>query len=46
MRTVNPKMYILAGVLAILVLALSGCARPGRTCGAGGRSRHGHRSRG
>lgn len=25
MRTVNPKMYILAGVLAILVLALSGC---------------------
>ncbi len=28
MRTVNPKMYILAGVLAILVLALSGCAAP------------------
>lgn len=25
MRTVNPKMYLLAGVLAILVLALSGC---------------------
>lgn len=28
MRTVNPKMYILAGVLAILVLALAGCAAP------------------
>lgn len=25
MRTVKPKMYILAGVLAILVLALAGC---------------------
>ena len=28
MRTVKPKMYLLAGVLAILVLALSGCAAP------------------
>ena len=35
MRTVKPKMYILIGVLAILVLALAGCTAVAPTAPAG-----------